>query len=139
VKYAIDDDGDGHIDLLNSPSDAIASAARYLQAFHWQRGLPTHYAVALDETKLDMEALMLPDILPTFSVAGFQAKGVVLTGEALAHPGKLALIALQNGEATPSFVAGTDNFYVITRYNQSSYYALAVIELGQAVRQAMIL
>jgi membrane-bound lytic murein transglycosylase B len=80
---------------------------------------------------------MAPDILPTFSVENFQAKGVVLGGEALKHPGKLALIELQNGDAAPSYVAGTDNFYAITRYNWSSYYALAVIELGQAVAQAM--
>jgi membrane-bound lytic murein transglycosylase B len=45
----------------------------------------------------------------------------------------LALIELLNGEAPPSYVAGTENFYAITRYNWSSYYAMAVIELGQAV------
>jgi membrane-bound lytic murein transglycosylase B len=49
----------------------------------------------------------------------------------------MALIELQNGEAPPSYVAGTENFYVITRYNWSSYYAMAVIELGQEVAKAM--
>ena len=43
---------------------------------------------------------------------------------------------LQNGDYSPSYVAGTENFYAVTRYNWSSYYALAVIELGQAVAQA---
>ncbi|MEO6031446.1 MAG: lytic murein transglycosylase, partial [Burkholderiaceae bacterium] len=46
---------------------------------------------------------------------------------------KLALVELQNGEAAPSYVAGSANFYAITRYNWSSYYAMAVIELGEAV------
>jgi membrane-bound lytic murein transglycosylase B len=47
--------------------------------------------------------------------------------------GQLALIELQNGDAAPSYVAGTQNFYVLTRYNWSSYYAMAVIDLGAAV------
>mgnify|MGYP006051119273 FL=1 len=42
---------------------------------------------------------------------------------------------LQNGSAAPSYVAGTRNFYVVTRYNWSSYYAMAVIELAGAVAQ----
>ncbi|PKO60351.1 MAG: lytic murein transglycosylase B [Betaproteobacteria bacterium HGW-Betaproteobacteria-18] len=136
-NHAIDFDGDGKVDLVGSPVDAIGSVANYFKAFGWQPGLPTHFPVTFDAQKLDMDALMAPDILPTFSVDSFQAKGAVLRGEALAHSGKLALIELQNGDAPPSFVAGTDNFYTITRYNWSSYYAMAVIELGQAVAQAM--
>ncbi|MDP3224309.1 MAG: lytic murein transglycosylase, partial [Rubrivivax sp.] len=75
-------------------------------------------------------------ILPTFSVASFTGKGAVLEGAALQHKGPLALVELQNGDAAPSYVAGTQNFYVVTRYNWSSYYALAVIELAAAVAQA---
>ncbi len=137
AKYAVDFDGDGVVDLLGSPADAIGSVANYLKAFNWQPGLPTHFPLSFDASRLDMATLMAPDILPTFSVAGFQDKGVVLSGEALAHPGKLALIELQNGDAPASYVAGTDNFYAITRYNWSSYYALAVIDLGQAVAREM--
>lgn len=137
VKYALDFDADGVVDLMNSPADAIGSVANYFKAYGWQTGLATHFPVAFDVSKLDMDALLAPDILPTFSVASFQAKGAVLTGEALQHTGKLALIELQMGNAPPMYVAGTDNFYVITRYNWSSYYAMAVIELGQAVKQAM--
>jgi membrane-bound lytic murein transglycosylase B len=137
AKYAVDFDGDGVVDLQNSPADAIGSVANYFKMFGWQPGLATHFPLSFDASTLDMATLMAPDILPTFSVASFQAKGTVLSGEALQHNGKLALIELQNGDAAPSYVAGTDNFYVITRYNWSSYYAMAVIELGQAVAQAM--
>lgn len=138
IRHAIDFDGDGRIDLFTSPADAIGSVASYFRAYNWESGMATHYPVRLETERLDKEALLAPDILPTFTVAGFAARGAVLEGPALQHPGALALVELQNGsDAPPSYVAGTHNFYVITRYNQSSYYAMAVIELGQEVRAAM--
>ena len=137
VKYAVDFDGDGTIDLWNSPADVIGSVANYFKAFNWQPGMPTHYPVDFDKTRLDMDALMAPDILPTFSTATFTAKGAVLEGTALTHTGPLALIELLNGPDAPQYVAGTENFYAITRYNWSSYYAMAVIELGREVGLAV--
>ena len=136
-RWAIDFDGDSVVDLVRSQADAIGSVANYLKSYGWQSGMPTHYPVSFDPATLDLEALMAPDILPTFSVASFMAKGAVLEGPALNHPGPLALVELQNGDAEPQYVAGTENFYVITRYNWSSYYAMAVIELGREVRQAL--
>ncbi|MDQ7742824.1 lytic murein transglycosylase B [Hydrogenophaga pseudoflava] len=139
ARFAIDFDGDGKIDLLNSPVDAIGSVANYFKAYGWQPGQPTHYAVGFDLNTLDKEALLAPDILPSFSAESFAAKGAVLDAEGKRHIGKLALIELQNGDpanggTAPTYLAGTDNFYTVTRYNWSSYYALAVIELGQAVQ-----
>ncbi|WP_372827382.1 lytic murein transglycosylase B [Polaromonas sp.] len=137
-KYAVDFDGDGKIDLWGSPADVIGSVANYFKAFNWQPGMPTHYPVRFDTATLDMDALMAPDILPTFSVASFAARGAVLEGQALQHTGRLALVELLNGDpnnggSAPIYVAGTENFYAITRYNWSSYYAMAVIELGREV------
>ncbi len=133
AKFAVDFDGDQHIDLFANKVDVIGSVANYFKAFQWQSGMPTHYPVTFNRELLDMDALMAPDILPSFSIANFVAKGAVIDGEALAHKGPLALIELLNGDDPPSYVAGTENFYAITRYNWSSYYAMAVIELGQAV------
>jgi membrane-bound lytic murein transglycosylase B len=135
AKHAVDFDGDGQVDLWNSPADVIGSVASYFKAYGWKSGMPTHYPVRFDTSRLDMDALMAPDILPTFGVASFTAKGAVLEGQSLEHPGPLALVELLNGPDAPSYVAGTENFYVITRYNWSSYYAMAVIELGREVRQ----
>ncbi len=143
VKYAIDFDGDGKVDLFSSPADAIGSVANYFKGFGWITGQPTHYPVSFDAARLDKDALMAPDILPTFSPESFQAKGAILGSAAQAHAGPLALIELQNGDPALSatnaqqYVAGTQNFYVITRYNWSSYYAMSVIELGAEVKAAM--
>ena len=133
AKFAVDFDGDGHIDLFTSKADVIGSVAHYFKAFNWQTGMPTHYALQFDD-KLDLPTLMVPDILPTFSAARMAELGVVLDEAGTQHRGPLALIELQNGDAPPSYVAGTENFYVVTRYNWSSYYAMAVIELGQAIK-----
>lgn len=137
VKYAVDFDGDGRIDLSGSAADAIGSVASYFRAFNWQPGMATHYPVRFDPARVDMDSLLAPDILPTFSVERFMALGAMPEADGLAHKGPLALIELQNGDAPPSYVAGTENFYVITRYNWSSYYAMAVIELGREVAEAM--
>ncbi|WP_245503515.1 lytic murein transglycosylase B [Aquabacterium lacunae] len=131
--YAVDFDGDGVIDLRNSPADAIGSVANYLARHGWQRGMPTHYLVA-PPTDLDQRQTLLgPDIKPTFSSEEMARLGAVLDEPGKRHSGKLALVLLHNGANEPTYLAGTDNFYSITRYNQSSYYALAVIELGRVL------
>lgn len=136
AKWAVDYDDDGRIDLWGSPADAIGSVANYFRGFGWKPGMPTHYPVAFDSERLDKPGLLAPDILPTFDVPSFLAKGAVLDEAAVKHQGPLALIELQNGGDPPTYVAGTENFYVITRYNWSSYYAMAVIDLGREVKQA---
>lgn len=137
AKYAVDYDGDGRIDLVNNPVDVIGSVANYFKAFGWQPGMPSIYPVRFDPARLKLDQLMAPDILPTFGVDSFVAAGAELQGEALKHPGLLALIELRNGEEAPSYVAGTQNFYVITRYNWSSYYAMSVLDLGAEVKAAL--
>ena len=141
-KYAVDFDGDGRVDLARNPADVIGSVAHYLAEFGWRRGLPTRFDVAVPVDSADRAVLLGPDILPTFTLDDFSARGAQVDAAAAAAElrlaeaggiGKLALVELQNGDAAPSYVAGTANFYAVTRYNWSSYYALAVIELGEAV------
>ena len=137
TQYGVDFDGNGRVDLFYSADDVIGSVANYFKVFGWKRGMPTHYSVALNADSADRAALLAPDITPTFTPADFAAKGTGIDGAALHHPGLLALVELQNGDAPALYLAGTENFYAITRYNWSSYYALAVIELGQTVAAAM--
>ncbi|MBV8380249.1 MAG: lytic murein transglycosylase B [Paucibacter sp.] len=136
-QHAVDFDGDGHIDLINDPVDAIGSVAHYLAEYGWQRGMTTDYHLALPIDTSTRARLLAPDVRPSFTVAELTAAGARLSPAAQEHAGLLAVIELQNGDAAPSYVLGTDNFYVITRYNHSSYYAMAVIELGRAVRRAV--
>ncbi len=135
TRWAVDMDGDGRIDLSNSLADVVGSVAHYLASFGWQQGMPTHYAVAPPPAGADRAALLAPDILPSFSAEQLAQRGAVLEDTARAHSGPLALVELQNGDAAPSYVAGTQNFYTVTRYNWSSYYAMAVIDLAAAVAQ----
>ncbi|MDP4622196.1 MAG: lytic murein transglycosylase B [Hydrogenophaga sp.] len=133
-RYAVDFDRDGRIDLINNPVDVIGSVANYFVAFGWKPGMPTHYPVQVMASPKDLGELLAPDILPTFDVNTFVSKGAVVSGDALKHAGPLALVLLENGLAPPTHIAGTHNFYVVTRYNWSSYYALAVIELGEHIQ-----
>jgi membrane-bound lytic murein transglycosylase B len=132
-RYAVDGDGDGHIDLLNSSADVVGSVAHFLASFGWERGLATHFAVSAPADAADRAALLAPDILPSFSAAQFAERGALLDEAGRAHGGPLALVELQNGDRPASFVAGTQNFYTVTRYNHSSYYAMAVIDLARAL------
>lgn len=134
-RWAVDFDGDGRIDLFNSPADAIGSVANYFRAHGWQAGQPVWYAPLFNPQSLDLATLLAPDILPSFSAAQMAALGVI-PKDAMQHDGLLALVELQNGSAAPSYIVGTQNFYTITRYNWSSYYALAVHDLGQEVAAA---
>ena len=143
-KYAIDLDGDGHADLRGSPADVIGSVAHYLAEFGWRRDLPPRFDVTVPVETVERALLLVPDILPSFTLAEFADHGAQVDVAALAADarldadggvGKLALVELQNGDAAPSYVAGTGNFYAVTRYNWSSYYAMAVIELGEAVKR----
>jgi membrane-bound lytic murein transglycosylase B len=138
AKYAIDFDGDGRIDLVQSHSDVIGSVANYFKAFGWQPGRPATFPVSFDEARLNKPLLLAPDINPTFSADSFSAAGAVLPRDAQGYNGLLALVELQNGYGAPTYVAGTKNFYVITRYNWSAYYAMSVLELGEEVKAAML-
>ena len=136
-RFALDFDEDGHIDLHRNAADVVGSVAHFLAQAGWQRDLPTHHAVRVPVDTSARATLLAPDIVPSFTAAQFADHGAVLDDAGRKHEGPLALIELQNGGLAPSYVAGTRNFYVVTRYNWSSYYAMAVIELAQALQAAV--
>jgi membrane-bound lytic murein transglycosylase B len=140
-KFAVDFDGDGRIDLRDSPADVIGSVANYFKAHGWVAGQPTRYQVEMSPLA-PLDALLAPDIVPSFTPNELHKRGLTLLPgtpkEAPPAPeALLAVIELQNGNEAPTYFAGTGNFYAITRYNWSSYYAAAVIELGEAIASQM--
>jgi membrane-bound lytic murein transglycosylase B len=138
-KYAVDLDGDGHVDLRHSAADVIGSVANYLAEFGWRRGLPVRFAVKPPDDAQMRATLLSADVVPSFSAAEMIERGAVLPPMAAAVQDELALVELQNGPVAPSYVVGTANFYAITRYNRSSYYAMAVVELGESIRRDRML
>jgi membrane-bound lytic murein transglycosylase B len=133
LKFAVDFDGDGRIDLHRSVADVVGSVANFLSVHGWQRGLPTHFDVLPPPEGPEREALLAPDIEPSFRAAEMAARGAALSPAGQQFTGPLALVELRNGVEPPSFVAGTANFRAITRYNWSAYYAMAVIELAETL------
>ncbi len=135
-RLAVDFDGDGHIDLATNAADVIGSVAHYLAEFGWKRGMPTYFNVAPPTDAANRAVLLSPDIVPSFSAREMTEQGATLDAQGARFDGPLALIELENGGVVaPSYKAGTANFYALTRYNWSSYYAMAVIELGEAIER----
>ena len=139
LKFAVDYDHDGHVDVASGGDDVIGSIASYLATFGWQRDLPITFAVLPPVDPLARARLAAADIVPTFTAAQLTEAGAQLPDDARAFTGPLAFVELQNGDAPASYVLGTSNFYIVTRYNWSAYYAMAVIDLGAALKREMAL
>jgi len=131
-QWAVDFDGDGQVDLTGSPGDAIGSVAHFLQAHGWQPGEAVTVAVEL-EPGSNPQPLIDEGIRPVRLPAEMLPLGV-RADAAAARPA--ALIDLVTPDAPTEYWLGYQNFFVITRYNRSSFYAMAVYQLAEALRAA---
>jgi membrane-bound lytic murein transglycosylase B len=131
-RHAVDFDGDGRIDLRASAADAIGSVASFLANHGWIRGTPTHFPATLEDEARARPAVEA-GIPPRLSPAELAALGVT-SPQPLPADEPLSLIDLPDGEDPTRYVLGTTNFWVITRYNRSYFYAMAVIDLARALR-----
>ena len=119
--------------------DVVGSVASYLATFGWQRDMPITFPVLPPVDPVARARLVAGDIVPTFSAAQLAEAGAQLPDAARDFIGPLAFVELQNGDDPASYILGTSNFYVVTRYNWSAYYAMAVIDLGAALKREMAL
>lgn len=139
-KFAVDFDGDGKIDLRNSPVDAIGSVAHFLAEHGWKRGTPIVFPATVTEAvtgtdKRGWDMFIGQGLEAKFTVDEMKAAGVVPGVEPPADL-RYGLIDLQNGGDPTEYWLGTDNFFAITQYNRSFFYAMSVVDLGKAVRAA---
>lgn len=136
-KYGLDFDGDGHSDLWRNPDDAIGSVANYFKSFGWKTGEPV--AVPVEVKGEETREFANTGWSARRTVADWQQRGVVLRDTASSQaisPGAEAMLIRLETTAGPEYWLGFQNYYVITRYNRSLQYALAVYQLSQEVARA---
>lgn len=136
LKYAVDFDGDGHVDLRNSAADAIGSVASFLVGHGWKRDQPGPIVFpATVSPSREWERFADGSLEAKFRPEDLMAAGIVPTSTL--PPGMLyGLVDLQNGSEPTEYWVASNNFYTITQYNRSYFYAMSVVELGRAVRSA---
>ncbi len=132
-KFAVDFDGDGKRDLMGTPADAIGSVANYYKAHGWRAGETT--AVQAEASASVVAAAEAEGIKPQTRISEFRRRGV-LPLSPVSEEAQAALFAVE-ADNGPRYWLGLNNFYVITRYNRSVNYALAVMELASELRAAM--
>ena len=136
LAYGVDFDADGQVDLRNSAVDAIGSVANFLVRHGWnasQTG-PIAYPAEVSPSRA-WENFIGQGLQAKFSAEQLAAAGAVSSRTLPA--GKLfGLIDLQNGAEATEYWLATDNFFAITHYNRSYFYAMSVIDLGRAIRIA---
>ena len=128
--YAIDFDGDGIADIWNNPVDAIGSVANYFKAHHWTYGDPV---VTRTRVTANYDAeLLSTNLKPTVSYGKLASSGYTALIP-ISDDTKVLPMRLEGVEGA-EFWLGLHNFYVITRYNRSQMYSLAVHQLSQAIK-----
>ena len=130
-RYAVDYDSDGAIDLLGSPADAIGSIASYMKAFGWAPGEPSTGPVRLAPGS---EVDLVSGLERIHDLSEVQGKGVVFSGRD-PPAGLISIFELPTPGKPSKFIAGFNNFEVVTRYNRSTFYASAVLELANAIHE----
>lgn len=125
--YAVDFDGDGHRDLWN-PVDAIGSVANYFKGHGWRSGEPV---VVRARAQGIVPAAMKTGFDSRYSEDALQRAGIVATAPVGGRQVSLIRLDALGGY---EYWLGLDNFYTITRYNHSSYYAMAVHQLAQELK-----
>lgn len=129
-NYAADGDGDGRRDLFNNPADILASVANYFRRHHWEPGGPV--AVPAQVQGDGWQAVNDKDLKPSRRFAELQDAGVKTQASIDGNTtSRLLVLEAKDGN---EYWATFKNFYVITRYNHSPLYAMAVFQLAEEIK-----
>ena len=130
-SFAVDFDDDGTRDIWNNRTDAIGSVANYFAEHRWQ-GAPV-IAFKVDSPPANASDLVDSELKPTRTVGDMRALGIAVPADVNDdEPASLHRFEATDGA---QYWVGLGDFYVITRYNHSRMYALAVFELAEAIRE----
>ncbi len=134
MRYAVDGDDNGHIDLSGNTYDAIMSVGSFLAQHGWQRGLPVFAPVALPP---DPAPLADGGLVPRQTWESLHAAGATLLPGASAagwSEQPLGVVDLvEEARGTAQYRVGTPNFFALTQYNRSYFYATAVADLAKEI------
>jgi membrane-bound lytic murein transglycosylase B len=130
--YAVDFDGDGVRDLLNNPDDAIGSVANYFKKHHWKANSDIAFKARVSGTQ--HSALLSKSLKYSHQWAQLQDAGVSIAETNLNKETRVKLFEFDQPNNKEYWV-GLTNFYVITRYNHSPLYAMAVFQFSQQLKQ----
>lgn len=131
-RYAVDFDQDGRIDLERSPADAIGSVANFLREHGWEKQQPITLPLRVAEPEL-VQPLVVKGWDPQWSLQDLRQAHVRPVGHAADLP--VAVIDLPTPDEETEYWLGYRNFWVITRYNRSSFYAMSVFQFATHVCQ----
>jgi peptidoglycan lytic transglycosylase B len=132
--YAVDFDGDGRRDLWGSRADVIGSVANYFKLHGWQSGEPV--ALRAQSTGRPPQGLIDAGMKPSLSLKSLTEQGITPVPQAAdgaTGPDTLVSLIRLEGAQGDEYWLGLNNFYVITRYNHSNLYAMAVYQLSREI------
>ena len=130
--YAVDFDNDGHINIWSNPVDAIGSVASYFNRHHWQPGQPVVSAASVEGAQIEQGLTVGLD--PVKNVAELRSLGWT-SADPLSDELPVTAFRLEGAEGDEYWL-GLPNFFVITRYNRSVMYAMAVNQLAELMVDA---
>lgn len=134
LRYAVDFDGDGKIDLKNSAIDAIGSVANFLSQHGWKRKMPIVFPAKQASDCIIRKTLFTQGLAASFTIDQLNAQ-CIISDLNIENDIRFGLIDLPNESLPTEYWIGTDNFFAITQYNRSYFYAMSVVLLGQEIFQ----